>query len=44
VISEATGQPLEKVEKDTDRNHWMSPEEALAYGIVGSIISSSSDL
>lgn len=44
TISEATGQPLEKVEKDTDRNHWMSPEEALAYGIVGRIVSSSEEL
>jgi ATP-dependent Clp protease protease subunit len=44
TISEATGQPLEKVEKDTDRNHWMSPEEALEYGIVGRILESAADL
>lgn len=38
LISEATGQPLEKVAKDTDRNYWMRPEQALDYGIVGSIV------
>ncbi len=40
IIAEATGQPLEKVEKDTDRNYWMSATEALEYGLVGKIISS----
>ena len=35
LIADATGQPLERVKKDTDRNFWMSPEEALDYGIVG---------
>jgi ATP-dependent Clp protease protease subunit len=44
TIAEATGQPLERVEKDTDRNYWMSPEEALEYGIVGKIIKSASEL
>jgi ATP-dependent Clp protease protease subunit len=44
TIAEATGQPLERVEKDTDRNYWMSPEEALDYGIVGKIIKSASEL
>ncbi len=33
-----TGQPLEKVESDTDRNYWMSAEEAVAYGMVSRII------
>ena len=44
TIAEATGQPLDRVEKDTDRNYWMSPEEALEYGIVGKIIKSAADL
>jgi ATP-dependent Clp protease protease subunit len=44
LIAEKTGQPIEKVSQDTDRNHWMSPEEAQEYGIVGKIISSSRDL
>jgi ATP-dependent Clp protease protease subunit len=38
TIAERTGQPLERVEKDTDRDHWMSPEESVEYGIVGRII------
>jgi ATP-dependent Clp protease, protease subunit len=40
MISEATGQPLEKVERDTDRNFWMSAEEAKEYGIVTNLITS----
>jgi ATP-dependent Clp protease protease subunit len=44
VIAEQTGQPLEKVEKDTDRNFWMSAEEAVEYGIVGKVISSHDDI
>lgn len=43
-ISDATGQPLEKVAQDTDRNFWMGPEEARDYGIVGKIIRTSADL
>jgi ATP-dependent Clp protease protease subunit len=38
VIAERTGQPLEKVEKDTDRNFWMSAEEARDYGILGRVV------
>ncbi len=44
TIAEATGQALEKVEQDTERNYWMSPEEARAYGIVGKVIRSASEL
>jgi|SRR5690554_6887025 len=40
LISKETGQPLEKVEQDTERNFWMNAEEAKAYGIVNRIISS----
>ena len=39
-IAEATGQALEKVERDTDRNFWMNAEEARAYGIVTNIVKS----
>ena len=38
VISERTGQPLERVAQDTDRDYWMSAEESLEYGLVGQII------
>ncbi len=44
LIADKTGQSTEKVSRDTDRNHWMSPEEAQEYGIVGKIISSARDL
>jgi ATP-dependent Clp protease protease subunit len=44
VIAKQTGQPFEKVEKDTDRNYWMSPAEAKEYGIVGKVISAQSEL
>lgn len=40
VIAEATGQPLEKVIKDTERDHWMPADEAVEYGVVGRIITS----
>jgi len=38
IIAKQTGQKLEKVEKDTERNYWMSAEEAREYGIVGRIV------
>jgi ATP-dependent Clp protease protease subunit len=44
LLADATGQPIEKVQADTERNHWMSPEEAHEYGIVGHIISSADEL
>ncbi|NEX62915.1 ATP-dependent Clp protease proteolytic subunit [Noviherbaspirillum galbum] len=44
VIAEETGQPLEKVLKDIDRDYWMSPEEAIDYGLVSKIINSRKDI
>lgn len=44
VISRETGQSIERVTKDTDRNFWMSAEEAKEYGMVGRIITSMSDI
>ena len=44
VISQATGKDINIVEKDTDRDYWMTAEEAVSYGIVGRIISSASEL
>jgi len=44
LIAEKTGQPIERVSHDTDRNHWMSPEEARDYGIVGRIIATAGEL
>ena len=39
IISERTGQPVEKIAKDTDRDYFMSAQEALEYGIIDKIIS-----
>jgi len=44
IISEETGRPLEQVEKDTDRDYWMSVDEAIEYGIVGKVITSVKDV
>lgn len=38
ILSENTGQPIEKVAADTERDNWMSAEEALEYGLVDKII------
>ena len=38
LLSEATGQPLEKIERDTDRDNFMSAEEACAYGLVDKVL------
>jgi ATP-dependent Clp protease, protease subunit len=38
LIARETGQPYEKVVKDTQRNFWMSAEEAQAYGLVARIV------
>ena len=38
LIAKHTGQKLEKIEKDTDRDYYMSSDEAKKYGIIDSII------
>ncbi len=38
ILSKHTGQPVEKIEKDTDRDYIMSAEEAIDYGIIDKII------
>ncbi|MCB9420560.1 MAG: ATP-dependent Clp protease proteolytic subunit [Ardenticatenaceae bacterium] len=44
TFAEQTGQPLEKVEHDTDRNFWMSAKEAVDYGLVGKIIAAADEV
>ena len=44
VIADAVGRSVEDVSKDTERDHWLSAEEAEAYGIVGRIITNKCDL
>ena len=43
IFADATGQAYEKVLADTDRNHWLSAEEAVAYGLVSRIVRSEAD-
>jgi ATP-dependent Clp protease, protease subunit len=38
ILANRTGQPLEKIEKDVDRDHFMTAEEAKAYGLVDKIL------
>jgi len=44
TFARQTGQPIEKVEEDTDRNFWMSAEQARDYGLVGKIIGTIDEL
>jgi len=44
MIADETSQSLEKVERDTDRDYWLSAEEAEEYGLVSRIIASRSEL
>ena len=38
ILSEATGQPIERIESDTDRDFFMSAEDALEYGVVDEVV------
>ena len=38
ILAANTGQPLEVVEKDTDRDNYMSADEALAYGLIDGVV------
>ena len=44
LFARQTGQSIEKIEHDTDRNFWMSAVEAKAYGLVGKIIDSEREI
>ena len=43
ILANASGQPLEKVEADTERDHYLTAEDALAYGLVDRIVGSRAD-
>src|ERR1700753_3856304 len=43
IFSVQTGQPVDKIDRDTDRNFWMSAEEAKQYGLVGKVITTQSE-
>ena len=38
LLSEKTGKPIEQIEKDTERDHYMSAQEALEYGLIDGIM------
>ncbi len=38
ILADLTGQPLEKIEKDTDRDYYMSGKQAMEYGIIDEVI------
>ena len=44
IFADATGQPLERIEKDTHRDFWMTPKQAIDYGLLGSVIRSETEL
>ncbi len=37
ILAERTGQPLERIQKDTDRDYWLSAEDAVAYGAIDEV-------
>jgi len=44
IISQASGQPLERIERDVDRDYILGPQDALEYGLIDRIVTSSSDV
>ena len=44
VIARETGQPIEKVRNDMERDFWMTAEEAIAYGIVSAVVETHQEL
>lgn len=44
IISDQTDQPIERVEKDTDRDYWLDSDQAIEYGLIDRVISSHKEL
>ena len=44
LYAQETGQPLDKVVEDTDRDYWMSAEEAVEYGLIGKVVTHFNEL
>lgn len=44
IFARETGQALERIEKDTDRDYWMSAEQAVEYGLVGKIVQNAAEI
>ena len=43
ILADHTGQPVDKIRKDTDRDYFMSPEQARDYGIIDAVYSNAGD-
>ncbi|MBR4529193.1 MAG: ATP-dependent Clp endopeptidase proteolytic subunit ClpP [Lachnospiraceae bacterium] len=43
ILAENTGKPIETIALDTERDNWMSAEEAMAYGLIDSVITARAD-
>ncbi len=44
IFADATGQTVDKIKKDTDRDYWMLPQDAVSYGLVGKVVQSARDM
>ena len=44
IFADATGQTIDKIKKDTDRDYWMLPQDAVSYGLVGKVVQSARDM
>ncbi|MBM3338720.1 MAG: ATP-dependent Clp endopeptidase proteolytic subunit ClpP [Betaproteobacteria bacterium] len=43
ILSERTGQPIERIERDTDRDNFMSADDAVSYGLIDRVLSNRSE-
>jgi ATP-dependent Clp protease protease subunit len=44
IFAEATGQSIERIDRDTDRDYWMGPDEAIEYGLLGRVIRNAAEV
>jgi ATP-dependent Clp protease, protease subunit len=44
LLARETGQPLARIEKDTNRDYWMTAQEAVSYGLIARVVASRDDL
>jgi ATP-dependent Clp protease protease subunit len=44
IVAAETGQPIERIRRETERNHWLSAEEAIGYGMVSRVLTSITQL
>ncbi len=40
ILAEKTGQPVERIARDTDRDNFLSPEDAVSYGLIDKVLAS----